>query len=83
MSYPMSERLSKPTHRELAEIVHGASPDANMRTAAVTTLVVTLWRGSGRVHDAHLSPSLVLMNAHGLQPDPLDALGRPHRDQSD
>ncbi len=70
-SYPTLERISEPPHRVLAEFVQGCSPNANARTIAVTTLVISLWQLAGRGM-THRAPSLILVDATGAFPDMID-----------
>jgi len=57
----------------LGDFIHGCSPDPSARTAAVTTLVISLWQVAGRGM-SHRLPSLVLLNAQGASPDPVDTV---------
>jgi hypothetical protein len=66
------EKVSAPIHPLLADFTRECYPDADARTAAVTTLVLSLWQVAGR-RMSHRVPSLILLDASDFAPDPIDA----------
>ncbi len=63
--------VTQPMLRVLGDFVSGW--DADARTAAVTTMVISHWQIAGRGM-SHLSPSLILINARASLWDPIDGL---------
>jgi hypothetical protein len=59
--------------KALADLVHNHPEDSASRTVTTTTLLLSLWQLAGQGMTRRV-PSLVLVNTHGEQAGPMDAL---------
>ncbi|MBS0002845.1 MAG: hypothetical protein KFF45_07190, partial [Thioalkalivibrio sp.] len=67
------DKLGEPALPVLAKFVHECSQDPNERTLAVTVLVTTMCQLTGRRMMPRV-PSMIVINARDLVPDPIDLL---------
>jgi hypothetical protein len=70
--WPLLDQMKDPL-KALADLVHNHPEDSANRTVTTTTLLLSLWQLAGRGM-THRAPSLVLVNTHGEQSGPMDAL---------
>ena len=77
------ERVGKPTHEVLSNLIHHCSPDPATSTVTAAALVLSLWQLRGRTVSDHV-PSMLLLDAGEEGPDPVDefvrgssTMGRP------
>jgi len=71
--WPKLEQLAAPPHQVLSDFIHGCSRSPADRTAAVTTLTLTLWQLAGGKMSTAL-PSLITIDAVGSACAPGDLL---------